>query len=91
MSSGPPWRLERRKPGPDFRPAGALSSGDHASDELTVGPRQFEKQCALRRAERLAGVSPVPASRQRSGEANSPASGESPAAKRGGAELQAAT
>jgi len=44
-----------------------------------------------RRANRPAGVSPASASRQRSREANSPASGESPASKRGGAKLQAVT
>jgi hypothetical protein len=41
------------------------------------------------RANRPAGESPAPASRQRSGEANSPAWGESPASKPGGAKLQA--
>ena len=44
-----------------------------------------------RRADQLAGESPVPASRQGSRIANSPGLGESPASKRGGAKLQAAT
>ena len=51
----------------------------------------FALRRAQIRAKRPAGVSPAPASRQRSGEANSPASGESPATKREGAQLQAAT
>src|SRR5437667_7864250 len=67
----------------------ATSDSGTASPSNTPGG--FVLCRAQVRANRPAGVSPAPASRQRSGEANSPASAESRATKRERAQRQAAT
>jgi hypothetical protein len=51
----------------------------------TAAPGAWSNSSAQRRANRPAGESPARANRQRSPEANSPASDESLASKRGGA------
>ncbi len=49
MSSGPPWGLGRRKPGPEIKPADAFRSGNHASDELTVADAEVRRASTMPR------------------------------------------